>query len=87
MSQGKAVVASSVGGLPDVVLSGQTGLLAPPGDAAALATKMAELLEAPGLSQRLGEAGRRRLREEFSANVVVPRIEAVYRRVVGCCLT
>ena len=87
MSQGKAVVASSVGGLPDVVLSGTTGLLAPPGDAEALATKMAELLDDPGLRQRLGEAGRRRLREEFSAHVVVPRIEAVYRRVVGCSVT
>jgi glycosyltransferase involved in cell wall biosynthesis len=84
MSQGKAVVASSSGGLPDIVLSGKTGLLAPPGDAEALATKMAELLDDPGLSQRLGEAGQRRLREEFSAHVVVPRIEAVYRRVVGC---
>ena len=84
MSQGKAVVASSVGGLPDVVLSGTTGLLVPPGDAEALAMKMAELLDDPGLSQRLGEAGRRRLREEFSADIVVPRIEAVYRRVVGC---
>lgn len=84
MSRGKAVVASSVGGLPDVVLAGTTGLLAPPGDAAALATTMAELLDDPGLSQCLGEAGRRRLGEEFSAHVVVPRIEAVYRRVVGC---
>ena len=87
MSWGKAVVASSVGGLPDVVLAGQTGLLVPPGDAEALATTMAELLDDPGLRQRLGEAGRRRLREEFSAHVVVPRIEAVYRRVVGCSVT
>jgi glycosyltransferase involved in cell wall biosynthesis len=84
MSQGKAVVASSSGGLPDVVLCGKTGFLTPPGDAGALATKMAELLDDPGLSQRLGEAGGRRLREEFSADVVVPRIEAVYRRAVGC---
>jgi glycosyltransferase involved in cell wall biosynthesis len=84
MSRGKAVVASSIGGLPDVVLSGMTGLLAPPGDAEDLATKMAELLDDPGLSQRLGEAGRRRLREEFSADIVVPRIEAVYRRVAVC---
>jgi glycosyltransferase involved in cell wall biosynthesis len=45
---------------------------------------MAELLDDPGLSQRLGEAGRRRLREEFSADIVVPRIEAVYRRVAVC---
>lgn len=81
MSRGKAIVASAIGGLPDLVVDGQTGLLSPAGDVAALADRLARLLDDPALAQRLGEAGRQRLAESFSVDVVVPRIEALYRRI------
>jgi glycosyltransferase involved in cell wall biosynthesis len=84
MSRGKAVVASAIGGLPDIVTPGENGFLVPPGDSGTLAARMAELLDDPDLSERLGATGQRRLGLEFSADVVVPRIEAVYRQVVEC---
>jgi glycosyltransferase involved in cell wall biosynthesis len=82
MSQGKAVIASSVGGLPDIVKHRETGLLVPPGDAIALGANMVELLEDPDFRQQLGAAGLRRLNEEFSPNVIVPRIEAAYKQAI-----
>jgi glycosyltransferase involved in cell wall biosynthesis len=84
MRYGKAIVASSIGGLVDIVIPRETGLLVPAGDASALAASMGELLENREFRQRLGEAGKQRLKEEFTADVVVPRIEAVYRKAIGC---
>lgn len=66
MAGGKPVVASSVGGVPELVVDGVTGMLVPPGDASALADALRELIPAEGVRRRLGEAGRRRLEEEFS---------------------
>jgi len=62
---------------------GETGLLAPAGDADALARAVESLLADPLRRQAMGEAGRRRAREYFSAEVIVPRYEALYRRVGG----
>jgi len=76
-------VATAVGGIPEVVVPGETGLLAPAGDADALARAVESLLADPLRRQAMGEAGRRRAREYFSAEVIVPRYEALYRRVGG----
>jgi N-acetyl-alpha-D-glucosaminyl L-malate synthase BshA len=74
-------VATAVGGIPEVVVAGETGLLAPRGDADALARAVESLLTDPARRQAMGEAGRRRARKNFSADVIVPRYEALYRRV------
>ncbi|MBE7457081.1 MAG: glycosyltransferase family 4 protein [Phycisphaerae bacterium] len=66
MSFGKAVVASQVGALPEVVEEGRTGLLVPPQDPAALARAMLRLVHAPELRHRLGDAGRRVIGDRFS---------------------
>jgi len=79
MNYGTPVVASRIGGIPDVVEDGVTGLLVPPGDAAALAAALRRVLGEPGLGRRLGEAGRRRLHEQFSWEAITARWEAVYR--------
>jgi glycosyltransferase involved in cell wall biosynthesis len=79
MNYGTPVVASRIGGIPDVVEDGVTGLLVPPGDAAALAAALRRLLDEPDLARKLGEAGRRRLREQFSWEAITARWEAVYR--------
>jgi L-malate glycosyltransferase len=55
---GLPVIASNVGGLPEVVLDGQTGLLVPPGDITALAQAISRLLSDPLLRQKMGHAGR-----------------------------
>ncbi len=58
MAQGKPVVATAVGGTPELVLDGETGLLVPPGDVDALADALADVLDDPERARRLGEAGR-----------------------------
>jgi glycosyltransferase involved in cell wall biosynthesis len=75
---GKPVVASGVGGLPEVVIDGETGLLVPPEDPPALASAIGRLLDDPALVRRLGETGRRRAREHFSWDSVARRIDALY---------
>lgn len=76
-------VSTSVGGIPEVVTSGETGLLVPPGDAEGLARGVESLLQDSELRMRLGQAGQKRAREAFSAEAIVPRYEALYRRVCG----
>jgi N-acetyl-alpha-D-glucosaminyl L-malate synthase BshA len=73
--------AFAVGGIPEVVTSGQSGLLVPFGDTAALADSVARLLQNPALRKRLGRAAQKRARALFSAKTIVPRYEALYRRV------
>lgn len=63
---GVAVVASNVGGLPEVVANRQTGYLVPPGDAKALAARLIDLLQRPDWARAFGTAARRRMHEEFS---------------------
>jgi glycosyltransferase involved in cell wall biosynthesis len=65
MAAGLPVVATRVGGVPELVEDGQTGFLVPPGDPAALTRVLAELLEDRALRRRLGDAGRQRARREF----------------------
>lgn len=76
-------VSTAVGGIPEVVTSGTEGLLVPMGDADGLARNVEKLLHDPALRARLGSAARDRAREEFSAAAIVPRYEALYRRVCG----
>jgi len=66
MAHGRPVVASAVGGLRDLVVDGETGLLVPAGDPSALRAALERLLGDPELRRRLGEAGRARAREELS---------------------
>lgn len=82
MSYGVPVVASDTGGIRDIVIHQQTGLLVPPGDAAALAAAIRRLAEDGDLRARLGAAGRRRFEEKFGWPAIVNRWEAVYRDLV-----
>ncbi|HUH12246.1 MAG TPA: glycosyltransferase family 4 protein [Longimicrobiales bacterium] len=77
----RPVVASRVGGVPEVVEHGRTGLLVPPGDPAALATALLELLEAPARRRALGEAALIRARESFGLETQVGRTLELWRRV------
>src|SRR5688572_10095746 len=74
-------VSTSVGGIPEVVSSGESGLLVPPGDADALARGVESLLANPDKRHALGRAAQSRAREQFSAEKIVPQYEALYRRV------
>ncbi len=83
MAAGKPVVAANVGGNPEAVVDGETGLLVPPRDSAALAGAILRLLRHPEEAARLGEAGRRRVAEHFLISSTVQRYEAVYERLVA----
>lgn len=76
-------VSTSVGGIPEVMTSGKHGLLVPMGDADGLARGVETLLRDKTLRTQLGNAARERAREAFSAEAIVPRYEALYRRVCG----
>jgi glycosyltransferase involved in cell wall biosynthesis len=82
MAAGLPVVASDVGGLPECLGHGETGTLVPPADAGALADAIIPLLRNPRRRRKLGENGRKRVREHFSAESQTPRIEAVFRHVI-----
>lgn len=82
MAAGRPVVAARSGALADLVAHGDTGLLVPPGDDAALAAALRVLLDDPALARRFGEAGQRRALS-YAEDAVVGRVEAVYAGVVG----
>lgn len=82
MACGKPVVASAVGGLPEVVLDGECGLLVPPGDASALREAIRSLMLDPVRRAQLGAAGRQRARL-FMVGAVADRIEQIYSELLG----
>lgn len=83
MACGAPVVASAVGGLPEVVEDGVSGYLLPVGAVDDMAEVGTRILCDQALHKRLGEAGRRLAIERYSAATVVPRYEACYERVVS----
>ncbi len=83
MAAGRPVVATRVTGIVDLVGDGRTGLLAPAGDAAALAGAVILLLRDPAFRSRLGAAAREEAARRFSSEDACPRIEALYRRLLN----
>lgn len=78
MAMGRPVVATRVGGLPDIVEDGVTGLLVAPRRPQALARALQELLETPGLCERMGRAGRKRWQARFSLPAFGQAAEELY---------
>lgn len=78
---GLPIAATSAGGIPEVVLDGETGLVVPRAEPGALGGAIATLLTDRGRARRLGDAARRRV-EEFSVERMVERTDAVYRRIL-----
>ncbi len=83
MAAGLPVVATAVGGTPEVVEDGVTGRLVPPGDPAALAERMAQLLAAPEQAQEMGRAGRRRVETCFTFAAQAEQYERLFRRLIA----
>ena len=74
-------VSTRVGGIPEVVEDNESGLLVPAGDVAGLAKAREALIHDEPRRRALGRAAQARARERFSAEVIVPRYEALYRRL------
>ncbi|MEQ8264481.1 TIGR03088 family PEP-CTERM/XrtA system glycosyltransferase [Pseudohaliea sp.] len=83
MAAGLPVIATRVGGNPELVLDGETGFLVPVGDPVALAATMLPLLDDPARRRALGEAGRRSVRERFDWSRTVAGYLAVYDDLLG----
>lgn len=83
LAAGRPVIASRVGGLPEVVRDGVSGRLVPPGDAAALAEAALEALAAPERAREWGEAGRRDVWSRYRAEAVLPQWVALYRTLTS----
>jgi glycosyltransferase involved in cell wall biosynthesis len=83
MAHGCPVVATAVGGLLDLVVDGETGIVVPPRDPAALRSALERLLADPALRRRLGTAGRDRARTHFSWERVTDATLAAYAEAVG----
>jgi glycosyltransferase involved in cell wall biosynthesis len=83
MSCEKAVVSTNVGPTADVVENGRTGLLVPPGDVDALANAIAELIENPGLSRRMGAAARREVIDKYSWTSLAATFEEILNTARG----
>jgi glycosyltransferase involved in cell wall biosynthesis len=82
MAAGRPVVGVAGGGIGDIVDPGVTGLLAPPGDATALAAAIEDLVRDPERRMAMGRAGRRRAEEHFSLEAVVAGVLGAYRRAI-----
>jgi N-acetyl-alpha-D-glucosaminyl L-malate synthase BshA len=74
-------VSTRVGGIPELVEDGESGLLVPSGDVGALAGALQALIDDETRRSALGRAAQARARERFAAGIIVPRYEALYRRL------
>jgi starch synthase len=83
MACGTAVVASRTGGIPEVVADGETGLLVPPDDPAALADSINALTRDPERAKAMGTAGRERARTRFDWARIAEETAELYRSVVA----
>jgi glycosyltransferase involved in cell wall biosynthesis len=81
MAAGKAVVASQVGGIPETVLNGETGILVPPGDADALATAISRLAEDQDLRERMNRAAWERA-QLFTWEAAAEKLERIYQALL-----
>jgi glycosyltransferase involved in cell wall biosynthesis len=79
---GLPVVATAVGGTPEVLEDGRTGLLVPPARPDLLASRLTELIDGPQRRREMGEAGRRRVRDEFTFAAQAERYEQLLQRLV-----
>jgi len=83
MMAGLPVVATEVGGVPELVEDGVTGFLIPPRDPEALAEALQKLIADPELRRRMGQAGREKALKEFTLDRMLRETERVYREVLG----
>ena len=82
MALGIPVVATDVGGIPEVVIHEETGILIPPKDSDALASAMIDLLQNNFKAQKMGEAGRDRVEKHFSLARTIEKTECLYKKLL-----
>jgi glycosyltransferase involved in cell wall biosynthesis len=83
MASSKPVVATQVGGNPEIVVHGETGLLVPPADAQALADAILSILEDEEAASRYGTAGKKRVEDKFGLGRMIRQYEDLFERVMS----
>lgn len=83
MAAGRAVVATAIGGIPDAVVEGETGILVPPCDPSALASALRRLVDDPAMRAAYGAAAREVARARFSAEKALHDIQSLYSTLAG----
>jgi glycosyltransferase involved in cell wall biosynthesis len=78
MCLAKAIIASDLGGIPELVENGVNGYLIPPGDPDYLSEKLEVLINNRGLRNRMGSEGRRKFEENFDADTMIKNVEELY---------
>jgi glycosyltransferase involved in cell wall biosynthesis len=82
LASGCPVVATGVGGVPDVVREGEDGFLVEPGDLETLADRLALLASEPGLRERMGASGRKRVLPRYAVERLIDDVDHLYRRLL-----
>jgi starch synthase len=82
MASGKPLVASNVGGLAEVIVNGETGILIPPKNSGALADAILTLLADPGRATAMGTAGKLRAQANYSVAQMIDSVQKLYLSIV-----
>lgn len=82
MAACRAIVASRVGGVPEIVEDGVEGFLVEPMDVNGLAERCRQLIESPEFARKMGEQGRKRVERDFSATAMADRVALVYKELL-----
>jgi glycosyltransferase involved in cell wall biosynthesis len=82
MAGGKPIITSAIGGMDELLVSGESGLLVPPDDAETLAAELRRVLAEPELQGRLGVAARARVERDFSASAMAARVMSLYEELL-----
>jgi glycosyltransferase involved in cell wall biosynthesis len=85
MLHGKPVIASNIGGIPEVVEDGVTGLLFEPGNTESLARNIRYLWERPDLCQKMGEKARKKAMQKYCSEKYYKSLMDVYKKAIQIC--
>jgi glycosyltransferase involved in cell wall biosynthesis len=83
MAASRAVVASRVGGIPEIVEDGFEGFLVEPMDVDSLAERCRQLIESPDVARKMGEQARKRVERDFSATAMADRVALLYKELMA----
>lgn len=81
-ASGLPVIASEVGEVPQIVSNGETGILVKPRDVESLVTAIEKLINDPSLAKKMGEAGRKRMVERYSWEIICDKLQKAYQEVI-----
>jgi glycosyltransferase involved in cell wall biosynthesis len=82
MAAGLPVIATRVGGIPDIIEDGINGYLIQPGNTEAMQEKLLLLLSSPDLREKFGKANKLKAKEKFDINIIIPQLCSVYEQVL-----